>query len=138
MFRVQLRRRRGDFHGAKKPSKAENNPRFLHRPRRNPRSLAREMLLVEQSDGCHDTVNDVLGQFDLRCPEEGIADNQNGLLADFYDLDRLVEFSLQVLRDPEGHRHLGKAGMTLIREKYALDQTLSQLVDLFQTAVNGN
>lgn len=66
---------------------------------------------------------------------EMITHGQNGLLADFYDLDRLTELSLQVLRDPQGHRHLGEAGAALIREKYALDQTLPQMLDFYQQTV---
>ena len=68
---------------------------------------------------------------------EVIVHDQNGLLADFYDLDRLTELSLQVLRDPEGHRRLGEAGAALIREKYALERTLPQTIEFYQGVVGG-
>ena len=67
---------------------------------------------------------------------EVIMHERNGLLAEFYDVDRLTELSLQVLRDPDGHRRLGEAGATLIQEKYALRQTLPKMLDFFQTAVS--
>ena len=60
------------------------------------------------------------------------------LLADFYDLDRLVELSLQVLRDPQSHGCLGEAGTALIDEKYAVKRTLPQMVEFFQTAAGEN
>ena len=57
----------------------------------------------------------------------------NGLLADFYDIDELVRQSLDVLRDPGAYRGLGKAGATLIREKYGLDRCLSNITGFFQS-----
>jgi len=68
---------------------------------------------------------------------EVIAHDQNGLLADFYDVDRLAELSLQVLHDPEGHRHLGERGAALVREKYALSETLPQMVKFYQAVLTG-
>ena len=68
---------------------------------------------------------------------EVIVHDENGLLADFYDLDRLAELSLQVLRDPEGHRRLGEAGAALIREKYALARTLPQTIEFYHGVVGG-
>ena len=67
---------------------------------------------------------------------EVITHDQNGLLADFYDVDRLTELSLQVLQDREGHRRLGEAGATLVREKYALERTLPQIVEFYQGVNN--
>lgn len=68
---------------------------------------------------------------------EVIAHEQNGLLADFYDLDRLTDLSLQVLYDPQGHRCLGEAGAALIRERYALERTLPQTMEFYQGVVGG-
>jgi glycosyltransferase involved in cell wall biosynthesis len=68
---------------------------------------------------------------------EVIVHDQNGLLADFYDLDRLTELSLQVLRDRGSHRRLGEAGAILIREKYALERTLPQTIDFYQGVAGG-
>ena len=63
---------------------------------------------------------------------EVIRHGENGLLGDFYDVAGLADLSLRVLRDPEGHRALGRAGMELIREKYALSVTLPRLLDLYR------
>jgi glycosyltransferase involved in cell wall biosynthesis len=68
---------------------------------------------------------------------EVIQHEENGLLAEFYDLDRLAELSFQVLRDPKGHRRLGDAGTTLIREKYALERTLPQTAEFYQSVAGG-
>jgi glycosyltransferase involved in cell wall biosynthesis len=63
---------------------------------------------------------------------EVICHEQNGLLAEFFDIDGLADLALRVMREPALYRHLGEAGAALIREKYALSRTLSQLVDLYQ------
>ena len=63
---------------------------------------------------------------------EVIRHGENGLLADFYDVEGLADLSLRVLRDPEGHRALGRAGMELIRDRYALSVTLPRLLDLYR------
>ena len=68
---------------------------------------------------------------------EVVTHDENGFLADFYDLDRLTDLSLQVLRDVEGHRRLGEAGVALIREKYALERTLPETIEFYQGVVGG-
>ena len=68
---------------------------------------------------------------------EVVRHEENGLLADFYDVAGLADLSLRVLRDPEGHRHLGRAGMELIGEKYALSQTLPRLLEFYQGVHRG-
>ena len=69
---------------------------------------------------------------------EVVAHERNGLLADFYDLDRLTELALRVLGDPQGHRCLGEAGAALVQKKYAVERTLPQMVDFFRDALDGN
>ena len=64
---------------------------------------------------------------------EVIEHERTGLLADFYDLDRLTELSLEVLRAPEAYRHLGEAAMALVREDYALDRTLPRTIEFYQS-----
>ena len=63
---------------------------------------------------------------------ELIEDGKNGLLADFFDVDRLTELALNVLRAPQDYRHLGKAGAALIREKYSNEAVLPQFVEYFE------
>jgi glycosyltransferase involved in cell wall biosynthesis len=63
---------------------------------------------------------------------EVIQHEQNGLLADFYDVDGLVSLALQVLDNPEKYRPLGEAGIRLVDEKYSLAKTAPQILELFQ------
>lgn len=63
---------------------------------------------------------------------ELITHGTNGLLADFFDVDGLSDLALKVLRDPGSYRGLGEAGRALIEEKYALDQTLPQMLRFYQ------
>jgi len=62
--------------------------------------------------------------------QEMIEDGVHGLLAGFFDVEALTERSLAVLRDPEGHRHLGEAAARRIRESYGIDRCVEQFVDL--------
>ena len=70
--------------------------------------------------------------------QELIAHEQNGLLADFYDLEGLADLALRVLRDPEGHRTLGRSGAALIDERYALAKTLPRMLDLYGRVLGGD
>lgn len=65
---------------------------------------------------------------------EMIEHGRNGLLADFFDIDRLADLSCGVLEKPDEHRHLGKNAAEFIRGKYALDVCLPQLRKLFADA----
>jgi glycosyltransferase involved in cell wall biosynthesis len=64
--------------------------------------------------------------------KELIAHEQNGLLADFYDVDGLADLALRVLRAPQDYEHLGQAGAKLIQEKYTIDKTFPQLVSFYE------
>ena len=68
--------------------------------------------------------------------QEMIKHGENGLLADFYDVDRFFELAMQVLDDPEGHRHLGEAGMAMIEDRYTLEKCLPQMLELYESAIN--
>lgn len=67
---------------------------------------------------------------------ELIEHEKTGLLTDFYDIDGHVENALRVLRDPEGHRHLGEAGRRLICEKYTAEQCLAQMLAMYERATS--
>ena len=62
---------------------------------------------------------------------EVIRHEENGLLADFFDVDGLASLALRVLKEPQKYRHLGKAGRTLMEEKYSIEKTLPKLWDFF-------
>jgi glycosyltransferase involved in cell wall biosynthesis len=68
--------------------------------------------------------------------QELIEDGKTGLLADFYDVDRFAELSLQVLHDPNAHCPLGHAGAAIVRDKYALDRTMPATIDFFNSVAS--
>jgi len=65
---------------------------------------------------------------------EVIKHEENGLLADFYDIEGLTEQALRVLREPEGFRPLGQAGAALVRSRYSLDYCLPRLAEFYSRA----
>jgi glycosyltransferase involved in cell wall biosynthesis len=66
---------------------------------------------------------------------EMIQHEQNGLLADFFDIDGFVDQAGKVLDAPREYRPLGQAGVALIREKYSLDVSLPRMLQLYEDAV---
>jgi glycosyltransferase involved in cell wall biosynthesis len=62
---------------------------------------------------------------------EMIRHEENGLLADFFDVDVLASQALQVLKDPAQFRALGQAGRALVERHYSLERTLPRLWQLF-------
>ncbi len=67
-----------------------------------------------------------------------IVHEQNGLLASFYDVEGLADLGVRVLRDPQGHRHLGRAGVKLVEEEYALSKTLPRMLELYQGVIDNH
>jgi glycosyltransferase involved in cell wall biosynthesis len=67
---------------------------------------------------------------------EMIDHEKNGLLADFFDVDRFTDLGLEVLDDPPSYRRLGEAGAAMIRERYSVDVCLPRMVELYQRAAN--
>ena len=72
----------------------------------------------------------VLGS-DTAPVREVIRHEENGLLGDFFDVDGLAAQALRVLKDPSAYRSLGRAGRSLIEERYSLDRTFPQMWELF-------
>ena len=68
---------------------------------------------------------------------ELITHGETGLVADFFDVDRLSELALEVLADPPAFRHLGQAGQALIEREYTVDRTLPRMLELYQKVVAG-
>jgi glycosyltransferase involved in cell wall biosynthesis len=64
---------------------------------------------------------------------ELIRPGETGLLADFFDVEDCARQALAVLDEPARYRHLGQAGATLVAERYALDKTLPQMLELYQS-----
>ena len=63
---------------------------------------------------------------------EVITHEQNGLLADFYDIDELTRQALRVLDSPDQFAPLGQAATQTIDDKYSLKVTLPQMLSLYQ------
>lgn len=68
---------------------------------------------------------------------EMIQHGENGLMADFFDVDGLAELAIKVLGDPEGHRYMGEAAAKMIRDSYSLEKNLPRMLDLYERTLNG-
>jgi glycosyltransferase involved in cell wall biosynthesis len=66
---------------------------------------------------------------------EMIEHGRNGLLTDFFDVERMAEMATRVLDAPEEYRHLGPAGAEMVRERYSLDVCLPQMLALYEEVV---
>ena len=66
---------------------------------------------------------------------EMIRHEENGLLVDFFDLDRMAEWAGKVLDDPGAFRPLGEAGIETIQNQYSLEHCLPQMLNLYREAL---
>jgi len=70
---------------------------------------------------------------------EIIRHEESGLLAGFFQPERLASEALRVLENPEAHRaRLGCAGTRLIDEHYALSRTLPKLIRFLERVIERN
>lgn len=67
---------------------------------------------------------------------EMIEHGKNGLLADFFDIEGLADAAEAVLDAPRDYKHLGQAGISMIRERYSLDVCLPKMLDLYEEATH--
>jgi glycosyltransferase involved in cell wall biosynthesis len=65
---------------------------------------------------------------------EMVRDGENGLLADFFDVEGFAEHASKVLDDPATYRPLGQAGVDMIREHYSLEVCLPRMLHLYEDA----
>jgi glycosyltransferase involved in cell wall biosynthesis len=77
----------------------------------------------------------VLGS-DTAPVREMIRDGENGLLADFFDVEQIAAKAVEVLKDPAGHRELGRAAERLIVERYSLEAVVPEMLKLYEDAGN--
>lgn len=72
---------------------------------------------------------------------EVVTHEQDGLLVDFFDVERFAETASRVLDNPAEFCDLGLAAVETIRERYSIETCLPQLTRLFtdvgSTTVNG-
>jgi glycosyltransferase involved in cell wall biosynthesis len=66
---------------------------------------------------------------------EVIEPGKNGLVVDFFDVEGLANTASKVLDAPGDYKHLGRAGIELIRERYSLDVCLPRMLALYEDAV---
>src|SRR5207248_6494161 len=66
---------------------------------------------------------------------EMIREGENGLLADFFDVEEFVKKGVEVLRDPGAFRGLGNAAEEMIREKYSLEAVMPAMLGMYEEAV---
>ena len=60
-----------------------------------------------------------------------IKHQENGLLVNFFDTDKLAETIEQVLKDPDKYKQLGKEARKTIKQKYDLNRAcLPRLLEL--------
>lgn len=69
---------------------------------------------------------------------EIVADGVNGLLVDFFDVDRLASRALDVLENPAAHRDLGIAAAATVRDRYCTNVTLPRLAGFFDRVATGH
>jgi glycosyltransferase involved in cell wall biosynthesis len=66
---------------------------------------------------------------------EVIEHQKNGLLTDFFDAEALAAQADKVLDAPRDFKHLGQAGIELIRDRYSLEICLPRMLGLYEDAV---
>src|SRR5207244_10123067 len=62
--------------------------------------------------------------------------SKNGLLVDFFDVEKMADMAREVLDRPGEHKPLGQAGVEMIRERYSLDVCLPRMLALYEDAVH--
>ena len=63
---------------------------------------------------------------------ELVRHGENGLLADFFDVEGIAAAAVEVLKDPDSFRELGRAAERTILDRYSLTVTLPQLAAFFE------
>ena len=86
-------------------------------------------MLDAMSCGC------VVLASDQACTREYITHGRNGLLCDFFDVERIAKQAVDVLKDPAAFRVLGDAARLTIEENYSLDVSLPKIKALFERVV---
>lgn len=67
---------------------------------------------------------------------EMITHGQNGLLVDFFDVERMAEWAGKVLTHPADYQPLRQAGREFVQTRYSLEVCLPQILRLFEDTIN--
>ena len=65
---------------------------------------------------------------------EMVRQGENGLLADFFNVEALADQAAKVLDAPGDYKHLGRAGVEMVRERYSLEVCLPRMLALYEDA----
>ncbi|HLN26876.1 MAG TPA: glycosyltransferase [Gemmataceae bacterium] len=63
---------------------------------------------------------------------EVIQHGQNGLLANFFDVEGLTRLAIDALDDPQKFQPLAEAGVRLIDEEYSLERVIPQMASFYE------
>lgn len=63
---------------------------------------------------------------------EMIRDGENGLLADFFSPEQFAAKAVDVLKEPDAFRPLGRSAEQMIAERYSLEAVLPQMLGLYE------
>jgi glycosyltransferase involved in cell wall biosynthesis len=67
---------------------------------------------------------------------EVVEHGKNGMLTDFFDVEGLANLASQMLDAPGDYKHLGRAGVEMVRQRYSLDVCLPRMLALYEDAVD--
>ena len=67
---------------------------------------------------------------------EMIRDGENGLLADFFDVEGLADKAVRVLKDPAAHRPLGRAAEEKVKLMYSLEAVTPAMLKMYESVAN--
>jgi glycosyltransferase involved in cell wall biosynthesis len=67
--------------------------------------------------------------------QEMIRAGENGLLADFFDVEDFARQAVDVLKNPGDYRHLGRNAARMIEEHYSLERVLPRMLNLYDRVV---
>jgi glycosyltransferase involved in cell wall biosynthesis len=68
--------------------------------------------------------------------KEMIRDGENGLLADFFNVEEFADKAVRALQDPAAHRPLGRAAEKMIADQYSLEAVLPRMMTIYQHALS--
>lgn len=89
-------------------------------------------LLEAMSCGCRIVASDTAPVKEL------ISDNFNGILTDFYDIDKMCIKINNILDNPDKYNHLSINARSTIIEKYGLHTMLKKQIDFIQNCADKN
>ena len=69
--------------------------------------------------------------------QEMITDGETGILANFFDPQEIATKTIEVLKDPAAYQPMRENAMKMINDKYSLNAVLPQMLDLYQSVIDG-